>query len=247
MIQHHRLQRSFADGLIAGEVSDLYEPWMRHVDAFLQDEELLNLVQQELSKRIRKSRTRGRTATPADVALRLLLLKHIRDWSYRILVREVRANLVYRDFTHIGGGVVPDDKTIGRIGRQLGPELIQKLHQRVVAMAQENKVVAGRKMRVDTTVVETNIHYPTDSSLLGDGVRVLTRLMKKVTAIAGQVGTKLRDRTRSLKLRVVEIARASRSKSPQGQARMKDRYEKLLAGTGRVVGQAKRFVAEIAA
>ncbi len=246
MIQHQRLQRGFADGLIAEEVSDLYEPWMRQVEEWLHDEELLNLVQQELSKRIRKSKTRGRPATPADVALRLLLLKHIRDWSYQILVREVRANLVYRDFTHIGGGVVPDDKTIGRIGRQLGPELIQKLHERVVAMAQENKVVTGRKMRVDTTVVETNIHYPTDSSLLGDGVRVLTRLMKKVTAIAGHVGTKLRDRTRSLKLRVMEIARASRSKSPQGQERMKGQYEKLLAGTGRVVGQAKRFVAEIA-
>lgn len=247
MILHHRLQLSFADGLIADEVSDLFEPWMRQVDELLRDEELLNLVQQELSKRIRKSKTRGRPATPADVALRLLLLKHIRNWSYRILVREVRANLVYRDFTRIGGGAVPDDKTIGRIGRQLGPELVQKLHRRVVAIAQENKVVAGRKMRVDTTVVETNIHYPTDSSLLGDGVRVLTRLMKRVTAIAGRVGTKLRDRTRSLKLRVVEIARASRSKSPQGQERMKNQYEKLLAGTGRVVGQGKRCVEEIAA
>jgi transposase, IS5 family len=67
-------------------------------------------------------------------------------------------------------------------------------------------------MRVDTTVVETNIHYPTDSSLLGDGDRVLTRLMKKVTAIVGAVGTKLRDRMRSVQRRVAEIARASRAK-----------------------------------
>src|SRR5262249_15113579 len=148
---------------------------------------------------------------------------------------------------HIGGGTVPDDKTIGRIGRQLGPELIQKLNDRVVEIAQENKVVKGRKLRVDTTVVETNIHYPTDSSILGDGVRVLTRLMKRVTDIAGEAGAKLRDRTRSVKFRVIEIARASRSKSQQNQERMKALYKKLLDGAGRVVGQAKRFVKEITA
>ena len=168
MIPHRRLQRTFADGLIAEEVSDLWEPWMRQADAVLQDEELLNLVQQELAKRCRKSRTRGRPATTAEVALRLRLLKHIRDWSYQILIREVRANRVYREFTRVGGAV-PHDKTIGRIGRQLGPEAIQKLHQRVVAIALDQKVVSGPKMRVDTTVVQTNIHYPTDSSLLGDG------------------------------------------------------------------------------
>ena len=60
MIRHRRLQRSFADGLIADEVQDLWEPWMRHADAVLEDETLLHLVQQELSKRIRKSKTRGR-------------------------------------------------------------------------------------------------------------------------------------------------------------------------------------------
>ena len=246
MIKTRRLQTSFADGLIAEEVSDLYEPWMRYADQVLDDDQLLNLVQQELSKRIRKSKTRGRSGTPAEVVLRLLLLKHIRDWSYEILVREVRANLVYRDFTRIGGGGVPDDKTVGRLGRQLGPDTIQDLHRRMVAMAQENQIVTGKKMRVDTTVVETNVHYPTDSSLLGDGVRVLTRLMKKAAEIAGHVGTKLRDRSRSVKLRVIEIARASRSKTPQTRERMQGMYEKLVGATVRVVGQANQFVQEIA-
>lgn len=159
MIKVRRLQASFADGLIAEEVSDLYEPWMRHADQILDDDQLLNLVQQELSKRIRKSKTRGRTGTTAEVVLRLLLLKHIRDWSYDILVREVRANLVYRDFTRIGGGAVPDDKTMGRLGRQLGPETIQNLHRRMVAIAQENQIVQGKKMRVDTTVDVATLCY----------------------------------------------------------------------------------------
>src|ERR1022692_2865699 len=83
---------------------------------------------------------------------------------------------------------------MGRLGRQLGPEAVAKLNDRVVAIARENRVATGRKMPVDTTVVETNIHYPTDSRLLGDGVRVLTRVMKKVSAVAGTGGTNLRAR-----------------------------------------------------
>lgn len=79
-------------------------------------------------------------------------------------------------------GKVPDAKTLERIAQALGGDVIAKLHERLVQIAQANKVVQGRKMRVDTTVVETNIHYPTDSSLLGDGARVLTRTMKRLNS-----------------------------------------------------------------
>jgi transposase, IS5 family len=182
---------------------------------------------------------------PAEVVLRLLILNHLRNWSYQVLEREVRANLVYRDFTRVGGEKVPDAKTMGRWGIALGPAVIQQIHERIVQIAQAEKVVQGRKMRVDTTVVESDIHYPTDSSLLGDGVRVLIRTMKRVTKLTGAVGAKLRDRSRSVKQRVWEIARAARSKAPPSQERMKRAYDKLLEATGRVVGQAKRFSREI--
>jgi transposase, IS5 family len=246
MIAARRLQRSFADGFITGEVEDLWEPWMRHVDQALEDDALLALIQNELAKRCKKSKTRGRPATPVDVILRMMLLKHVRDWSYEVLTREVRANLVYREFTRVGGEKVPDDKTMGRLGRQLGPDLVQKLNERIVEIARQNKIAAGRKLRVDTTVVETNIHYPTDSTLLGDGVRVLTRIMKKVGEVAGKAGTRLRDRTRSVKLRVLAIARASRNKTEKGKEKLKQSYLKLLDAASRVVGQAKRFSREIA-
>src|ERR1700693_6258747 len=117
---------------------------------------------------------------PAEVVLRLLLLKHIRNWSYGVLEREVRANLVYRAFTRIGDEKVPDAKTLARLGQLIELEAVEQLHRRVVELAQERGVTQGRKLRVDTTVVESNIHYPTDSSLLGDGTRVLTRTMKKI-------------------------------------------------------------------
>jgi IS5 family transposase len=115
----------------------------------------------------------------------------------------------------------------------------------VVQIALARKVVQGRRMRIDTTVVESNIHYPTDSSLLGDGVRVLTRSMRRITELAGIAGTKLRDRSRSVKWRVLEIARAARGKAAPSRDKLKAAYGSLLLATGRVVGQAKRFSQEI--
>jgi IS5 family transposase len=247
MIEVCRRQLNFAEGLIAEEVGDLWEAWMRQVDEVLSDQELLGTVYEALARRWPQSRTRGRKGTPAEVVLRLLLLKHIRNWSYAVLEREVRANLVYRQFTRVGAARVPDAKTLGKLGLALGPEVIEKLHQRVVAIAQAKKVVAGRRLRVDTTVVETDIHYPTDSSLLGDAVRVLTRTMKRIAQVSGEAGDKLRDRTRSVSHRVIEIARISRSRSEQGKEKLKQIYQKLLAATGRVVAQAQRFAGEIAA
>ena len=97
--------------------------------------------------------------TPAEVVLRLLLLKHVRNWSYEVLEREVRANLVYRAFTRIGEEKVPDAKTLARLGQLIGPGVIQQLHERVVELAQEKKVTRGRKMRVDTTVDVATLCY----------------------------------------------------------------------------------------
>jgi len=182
MVRTHHQQPTLWTGFLKEEVDDLWEPWMRGADVLLDDEELIDQVFEAQGRRWKRSRTRGRLQTPSEVVLRLLVLKHIRNWSYQSLEREVRANLVYRSFARIGGEKVPDAKTMGRLGQTIGPEVVAGLHRRIVELAVEKKVVQGRKMRVDTTVVETNIHYPTDSSLLGDGTRVLTRLMKKVAS-----------------------------------------------------------------
>lgn len=246
MIEMRRAQLSFGDGLIAGEVSDLREGWMEHADRVLADDQIVAAVYEALAKRHPKSRSRGRLGAPAEVVLRLLILKHVRNWSYQVLEREVRANLVYRDFTRVGGGKTPDAKTMGRWGLAVDAGTIKQIHDRMVQIAQERGVMQGRRMRVDTTVVETNIHHPTDSTLLGDGVRVLIRTMKKITEIAGVVGTKLRDRSRSVKLRLLEISRIARAKGPLNHERLRESYRKLLNSTSRVVGQAKRFSTEIA-
>jgi len=232
---------------LAKDIEDLWEPWMRLVDRLLEDEHLLDTIYEAQGERYPESRRRGREQTPAEVVLRLLLLKHIRNWSYDTLEREVRANLVYRAFTRIGDEKVPDAKTLARLGQLIGPEVIEELHQRIVQLAQEQGVTGGRKLRVDTTVVETNIHYPTDSSLLGDGTRVLTRTMKKIEQKAGGLKRKVRDRMRSVRKRVLAIALSTRYLGAEGEARRKKQYRELLSLTRKTVNQAQRILEEVKA
>jgi IS5 family transposase len=230
---------------LAKDIEDLWEPWMREEDQLLEDAALVEEVYQAQGKRHPKSQTRGRTQTPAEVVLRLLILKHVRNWSYDTLEREVRANLVYRAFTRIGDEKVPDAKTLARLGQAIGPEVIQELHERLVELARERGVVQGRKMRVDTTVVETNIHYPTDSSLLGDGARVLTRTMKKVEKATGGLKKRIRDRMRSVNKKVMAIALAGRLKGPEGEERRVQRYRELVSLTRKIVQQAEGVLEEM--
>ena len=167
MIKLRHEQPTVWEGRFAEEVAELWEPWMRVVDEVLEDEELVDVVDDGQGKRHPQSRVRGRRQTPAEGALRMLILKHVRNWSYETLEREVRGDVVYRSFCRIGMEKVPDAKTLVRLGQAIGPERVRELHDRVVALAKERRVVEGRKMRVDTTVVESNIHYPTDSGWAG--------------------------------------------------------------------------------
>src|SRR2546429_2257658 len=221
MVELRFHQRTMWEGWFPEEASGWWEEWMKQADQVLDDEELLDSVYEAQGRRWPKSRRRGRKQTPSEVTLRLAVLKHVRNWSFEETEREVRANVVYRQFTRIGAQKVPDAKTLGRLLQTLGPDVVQQIHQRLVAVAQEKKVARGQRLRVDTTVVERNIHYPTDSGLLGDGARVLTRTMKKITELTGRAGTKLRNRMRTIGHRVMEIARTSRSKGPQVQERLK--------------------------
>src|SRR5713101_483339 len=163
MVKLRHQQPSLWHRGLAKDIEGLWEPWMVLVDELLEDEQLLDTVYEAQGERHPQSRSRGRMQTPAEVLLRLLLLKHIRHWSYDVLERQVRANLVYRAFTRIGDQKVPDAKTLPRRRQLIEVNVVQQLHQRVVELAHERGVTQVRKMRVDTTVVESNIHDPTDS------------------------------------------------------------------------------------
>ena len=161
MVRRRQRDRSLFEVLLP-DGHKLWPDWLRRIDTLLEDESVIEVVAQGLEARWPQSRRRGRPGTPADVVIRMLLLKHLFDWSYDDLEQEVRANLVYRAFTRLDADTVPDAKTILKIARALGPEVIEHLHRQVVDVAKRAGVTRGRRFRIDTTVVETNVHYPTD-------------------------------------------------------------------------------------
>jgi glycosyltransferase A (GT-A) superfamily protein (DUF2064 family) len=163
----------------------------------------------------------------------MLILKHLFDWSFDDMEREVRANLVYRMFTRIDAGDVPDAKTILKIARALGPDVIEQLHRQVIEVAKRAGVTHGRRFRIDTTVVETNVHYPTDSTLLQDGMRVLTRTMQRASTALGDRSGRIRNRLRSVTRRVLIIGYEARS--PKTRPALVKSYRKLMATTRAVL------------
>jgi IS5 family transposase len=222
------------------DADKLWDPALRGIDEILEDEEIVDLVADALGRRSPGSRRKGRPSTPAEVLLRLLVLKHLFDWSFDECEREVRGSLVYRAFCRIGCERVPDAKTLVRLSHVLGDDVLKRIVARLVAVARERRVVRGSKLRVDTTVVETNVHYPTDSSLLSDGVRVLTRGLKRLKEQVGGRVVKVRDRSRAMARRTFELAqRGRRLVQEEGKARLQTLYSEVLGIARAVVRQAE--------
>ncbi|HKE96304.1 MAG TPA: ISNCY family transposase [Povalibacter sp.] len=226
------------------DADKLWDPTLRRIDTLLDDEALVDRVTEALAQRHPESQRRGRLGTPAAVVLRMLVLKHLHDWSFDDCEREVRGSLVYRAFCRIDGERVPDAKTLIRLTHLLDEPVLKDLLAHLVTRGRQRRVVKGRRLRVDTTVVETNIHYPTDATLLGDGVRVLTRTLRRL-------GEQVRQRTRAVGRRVFEIAQRSRTAGPRlspkvrahSKARMKRLYQELLGITRAVLRQAEGVLA----
>src|SRR5215203_4740977 len=232
MVQRRQRERSLFEVLLP-DGHKLWPDWLRKIDTLLDDEAVTEVVAQALEKRWPQSRRRGRLGTPAEVVIRLLILKHLFDWSYDDMEREVRANLVYRMFTRIDAGDVPDAKTILKIARALGPAVIEQLHRQVIEVAKRAGVTHGRRFRIDTTVVETNVHYPADSTLLRDGIRALTRTMQRASAALGDPSAQVRNRLRSVTRRVLIIGYEARS--PKTRDAMVKSYCTLMATTRAVL------------
>jgi IS5 family transposase len=242
MVRRRKQDRSLFEVLLP-DSDKLWPDWLKRIDTLLEDEAVIDTIAAALEQRWPQSRTRGREGTPAEIVLRMLILKHLHDWSFDELEQEVRANLVYRAFTRIGVDAVPDAKTILKIAKALGPEVITDLHQRVVDVAKRAGVTHGRRFRIDTTVVETNVHYPTDSSLLQDGVRVLTRTLQRASQTLGDAPTAVRNRLRSVSRRCLAIHQHARS--PQTRDALVRSYRRLMATTRAVMRDAATMVRRV--
>src|ERR687897_2887312 len=184
------------------------DPELAHLDRLLDDDVLFERVKANLSRRYPNSGRLGRHSTPVEVILRMLVVKRLYGWSYEQTERFVNDSIVLRQFCRLYLEGAPDDTTLIRWANVIGAHTVAALNDRAVELARSLKVTRGRKLRVDSMVVETNIHHPTDSALLSDGVRVLSRLLRRAkkvlpTEVASQLGKKEAFRTRNRSVRRV--------------------------------------------
>jgi IS5 family transposase len=245
MIGNTQRQASLFFFAFAKEVSAIKDVTLDEIDRLLQDDELLSLCSEKLGGRCLRSKDFGRPGIAPDRLLRCVVLKHFKSWSFRELEYELRHSLLYRRFTRFFEDPIPDFTSFSRTFALFGPEGTRQIHERVIQKAQALKLAPGRKLRVDTTAVETNIHYPTDSSLLADSLRVMTRALKRIAAGCAGSSWKVVDHARAAKYRVLEICRAAKSFTETSRARLKDSYGKLLGLTGQVRRQAGQALEQL--
>ncbi len=226
------------------QLSHAIEPVIARLDTLLDDDAIFNFVKTDLSKRYPHTTRTGRPSTPVEVILRMLVIKHLYAWSYEQTEQWVSDSLVLRDFCRIYWQKVPDDTTLLRWANLIQPATLHQLLDHVVGLAYQLKVTRGRKLRTDGTVVETNIHQPTDSSHINDGVRVISRILKSAQNIlssGGETAQQLfRDRTRTAKRLNKQIIDAVRSRGEQAEQLRKASYERLLEVGEAVLAQAKK-------
>lgn len=229
------------------------EPELVQIDRLLEDDELYHMLRADLGQRYPHTSETGRPATPVTVVVRMLAVKHLYNLSYEQTERQVRDSLILRQFCRVYFHAVPDDTTLLRWANQIQPETLEAFNQRLAQRAYQVRVTRGRKLRTDGTVVETNIGYPCDSKLLADGVRLISRTLKRIKASldggtgegTGVATTLLRDRTRSARELARRIQRRARQRSQQAKDDMQSAYRRLVVVTKASVSQAHRIVAQL--
>jgi IS5 family transposase len=159
------------------------DPELVEMDRVLDDQKLILAATNDLLRSAPQAAWNGRKSTPVVVTLRGGVMRRLMDWSYRTLEQEAKGNVVWRWFCRIDGHDVPDHTTWRDREALLRPATLHQLNDRLVHLAQERRITRGRKLRVDSTVIETDIHYPTDSRLLCDSVEVLGRLLSRARDI----------------------------------------------------------------
>ncbi len=191
-----------------------------------------------------RSLTEGRATIPMDTYIRLMVLKHRCGWGYETLMREVSDSLHLRRFCRLRlSQRVPDESTVRKLTRRLGAEVVHELTRIVIAKARREKRFRPRAARIDSTVVEADVRYPTDAGLAGDGVRALAREGRKLAAKIGAKRTAVRDRSRAVGKRLRGITRTLRARS--GQA--KTDVLRLTEQTGELLAKSIREARKLAA
>jgi IS5 family transposase len=234
-------QRSFADLELERQGIVLDCVLQGISDLLDQKGELVEKIHQDLVRGLKHPET-GREGMSATRVLRAFVLQRVKNWDLRELRERIADGLMLRQFTGFFVEEVPSHHAFHRAFRRLRPETIRKLNEAVVGAAVEMGVEDGKTLRVDTTVVETNIHHPTDGGLLWDSVRVLTRLVKRVGKEIPEVVQGFANRCRRARRRMQELQRMSRQERRRQQRR---KYQDLLKVTQEVVDKSRQVVGNL--
>lgn len=192
------------------------------VDAILDDERFMQPF-------IEKHQTRrGRPTKAIETFLRLMYLKRRYNLGYESLVQEVGDSITWRRFCRISiDERMPNPTTLIKARQRYGDEWVEQLNEVLIQKLDESRVLKHRKLRTDTTVVESDVHHPTDATLLQDGVKVITRLVRKIRKVASQATQQFEDKTKEIKDHILSIAKLLRRRTQES-------WEELNAITGQV-------------
>jgi IS5 family transposase len=226
------------------EVAAQTDPVLKQLDRLLEDDDLYQQVRGDLAQRHRWTLVHGRHSTPVEVILRMLICKHLYQWSFQETEERVKDRLVLRWFCRVYFERIPDDTTLIRWAHTIRPETVHALNDRVVDLVRQAKVTSGRKLRLDATCVATNIHHPTDSGLLVDSVRVLSRFVQRAKPLVEGTLTSVkqacRSRVRSARRAAQSLHRQLRRKGEQKEAQQRKLYQKLISTAEHMVRQAEQ-------
>lgn len=226
-------QKDVFEGLYDPRLFELSDE-LKKIDELLRDPQLFTPFKEKFSKK------RGRPTVPVATYIRLMYLKNRYQFGYESLVDEVSDHIKWRKFCQIPlDKKVPDSTTLIKLTQKYGPEMIETINEKLLNQLKVKKILKGKKLRMDSTVVESNIHYPTDAGLLSDSVKKITTIIKEIKEQGVATQTKFRDRTRTVRKTILKLCKNLRKKATSKKESIKEQTKKLLTITKDVLKQAK--------
>jgi transposase, IS5 family len=221
---------------------------LARIDELLGDPELLRPIaehwRREGEQRGRSAAAHGRPTIAMETYVRLMVIKQRSGFGYETLVREVSDSLHLRRFCRIPlHERVPDESTLRKLTRRLGVDTVAGLTRALIAKAHSERRFRSRAVRIDSTVVEADVRYPTDAGLAAGGVRALAREGRKLAARVGESGLRVRDRSRAMGRALRAIGRTIRRRSGEAKAEVLE----LTAETGELLERSVREARRLAA
>jgi IS5 family transposase len=229
---------SLWDEVLPDEVRELPED-LAALDVLLRVSELLDPIS---SHWCAEAISQGRPTISMETYVRLMVVKQRTGWGYAALMREVSDSLHLRRFCLLAlGERVPHESTVRKLTRRLGDAVVDELTRCVIAKAQRERRFRVRAARIDSTVVEADVRYPSDAALSLDGARTLAREARKLTALIGADAVRVRDRSRALGRRLRAISRTVGRRTGERKAQVLALTEQAGELLSRSVREARRF------